>query len=138
MKESQESGISYSGSNDILAQALGTLEYTSCVRAKGKHYMPRQYFNSMSERVVGDILKATQERQVKFDANVLAKLSQIRVATPQSNVSSSNMKSEVLLLLEVVEKPIRKVEEETLPVKTEPHMKVCYFQFTFPSSMTSL
>ena len=97
--------------------------------------MPRQYF---LERVVGDILKATQERQVKFDANVLAKLSQIRVATPQSDVSSSNMKSEVLLLLEVVEKPICKVKEETLPVKIEPHMKVCYFQFTFPSSMTLL
>ena len=97
--------------------------------------MPRQYF---LERVVGDILKATQERQVKFDANVLAKLSQIRVATPQSDVSSSNMKSKLLLLQEVVEKPIRKVEEDTLPMKIEPHMKVCYFQFTFPSSMTLL
>ena len=49
MKESQESDISYSGSNDILAQALGTPEYTGCVRAKGKHYTPRQYFNSMSD-----------------------------------------------------------------------------------------
>ena len=38
MKESQESGISYSGSNDILSQALGTPEYTGRVRAKGKHY----------------------------------------------------------------------------------------------------
>ncbi|RVX03676.1 hypothetical protein CK203_023082 [Vitis vinifera] len=46
-----------------------------------------------------------------------------RVATPQSDVSSSNMKSKLLLLLEVVEKPICKVEEETLPVKIEPHMK---------------
>ncbi|KAL6347444.1 hypothetical protein AAG906_025159 [Vitis piasezkii] len=88
MKESQESGISYSGSNDILSQAL-----------------------------------ATQERQVKFEADVLARLSQIGVATPQSDVSSSNMKSKLLLLPEVVEKPIRKVEEETLPVKIEPHMK---------------
>ena len=90
----------------------------------------------MSERVVRDILKATQERQVKFEADVLVRLSQIGVATPQSDVSSSNMKSKLLLLLEVVEKPICKVEEETLPVKIEPHMKVCYFQFTFPSSMT--
>ena len=49
MKESQESDISYSGSNDILAQALGTPEYTGCVRATGKHYTPRQYFNSMSD-----------------------------------------------------------------------------------------
>ncbi|RVW12492.1 hypothetical protein CK203_093479 [Vitis vinifera] len=88
MKESQESGISYSGSNDIHSQAL-----------------------------------ATQERQVKFEANVLARLSQIGVATPQSDVSSSNMKSKLLLLPEVVEKPIRKVEEDTLLVKIEPHMK---------------
>ncbi|RVX13376.1 hypothetical protein CK203_021010 [Vitis vinifera] len=85
MKESQESGISYSGSNDILSQALGTPEYTGRVRAKGKHYTPGQYFNSMSERVVRDILKATQERQVKFEADVLARLSQIGVATPQSD-----------------------------------------------------
>ena len=90
----------------------------------------------MSEHVGKDILKATQECQVKFEANVLAKLSRIGVSTPQSDVSSSNMKSEVLLLLEVVEKPICKVKEETLPVKIEPHMKVCYFQFAFPSSMT--
>ncbi|RVX11382.1 hypothetical protein CK203_019588 [Vitis vinifera] len=48
MKESQESGISYSGSNDILAQALSTPEYTGRVRAKGKHYMPRQYFNRVA------------------------------------------------------------------------------------------
>ncbi|XP_059592843.1 uncharacterized protein LOC104878643 [Vitis vinifera] len=123
MKESQESGISYSGSNDILSQALGTPEYTGRVRAKGKHYTPGRYFNSMSERVVRDILKATQERQAKFEADVLARLSQIGVATPQSDVSSSNMKSKLLLLPEVVEKPIRKVEEETLPVKIEPHMK---------------
>ena len=136
MKESQESGISYNGSNDIIVQALGTPKYTGRVQAKGKHYTPWKYFNSMSEHVVRDILKATQECQVKFEADVLAKLSRIGVATPQSDVSSSNMKSKLLPLPEVVEKPIRKVEEETLLVKIEPHMKVCYFQFAFPSSMT--
>ena len=82
MKESQESGISYSGSNDILSPALGTPEYTAWVWVKGKHYTPGQYFNSMSEHVVRDILKATQEHQVKFEADVLARLSQIGVATP--------------------------------------------------------
>ena len=70
--------------------------------------MPRQYFNSMLERVVRDILKAIQERQVNCKVDVLAKLSQIGVATPQSEVSSSNMKSKVLLLPKVVEKLIRK------------------------------
>ena len=62
----------------------------------------------MSESVVRDILKATQERQSKFEADVLVKLSQIGVSTPQSDVSSSNMKSKVLLLPKVVEKLIRK------------------------------
>ena len=51
MKESQESGISYNGSNDIIVQALGTPKYTGRVRAKRKHYTPQQYFNSMSKRV---------------------------------------------------------------------------------------
>ena len=90
----------------------------------------------MSEHVVRDILKATQECQVKFEADVLARLSQIGVATPQFDVSSSNMKSKLLLLPEVVEKLIRQVEEEILPMKIEPLMKVCYFSFTFPISMT--
>ena len=79
MKESQESGISYNVSNDILTQALGTPKYTGRVQAKGKHYMPQQYFNNVSERVVRDIIKATEERQVKFEVHVLAKLSQIGV-----------------------------------------------------------
>ena len=35
----------------------------------------------MSGSVVRDILKATQERQSKFEADVLVKLSQIGVAT---------------------------------------------------------
>ncbi|RVW56551.1 hypothetical protein CK203_115016 [Vitis vinifera] len=67
MKKSQESGISYNVSNDILTQALGTPKYTGRVQAKGKHYMPQQYFNNVSERVVRDIIKATEERQVKFE-----------------------------------------------------------------------
>ena len=59
MKESQESGISYSGNNDILAQALGTPEYISRVQAKGKHYTPWEYLNSVLDYVVRDIIKAT-------------------------------------------------------------------------------
>ena len=43
--------------------------------------MLRQYFNSMLESVVRHILKAIQERQVNFKADVLVKLSQIGVAT---------------------------------------------------------
>ena len=72
IKQSQETNIRWS--NDILTQALGTLEYTGRVRGKGEYYTPRQYFNSVSDHVVRDILKVTQERQTKFEADVLAKL----------------------------------------------------------------
>ena len=88
--------------------------------------MPQQYFNSVSDCVVRDIIKATQEWQVKFEADVLAKLSQIGVATQQYDMSSSNMKSKMLLLPKELDKPIHKVYENLL-VKIEPHMKVYYF-----------
>ena len=60
MKRSLESNISFSGSIDILSQALGTPEYTGHVRDKGKYYTPLQYFNSVSDHIVRDILKVTQ------------------------------------------------------------------------------
>ena len=84
----QESNINFSGSNDKLVQALGTPEYTGYERGKGKYYMgkekyytPQQYFNSIANHVVREILKVTKEQQAKFEANVLAKLSHIRVPT---------------------------------------------------------
>ena len=80
--------MNFSGSNDILVQALGTLEYTGHERGKGKYYTgkekyytPRQYFNSIADNVVRDILKVTKEQQAKFEAKVLAKLSHVRVPT---------------------------------------------------------
>ena len=39
---SQKSKINFSGSNDILAQALGTLEYTSHEQGKGKYYTSKE------------------------------------------------------------------------------------------------
>ena len=63
MKESQENGRSVSGSNDILVEALGTLEYSGWVRAKGKQHTPRQYFNSVVDRVVRDFIAASKEEQ---------------------------------------------------------------------------
>ncbi|RVX18748.1 hypothetical protein CK203_006965 [Vitis vinifera] len=78
LKESQENGRSVSGSNDILVEALGTPEYSGRVRAKGKHYTPRQYFNSAADRAVRDFIAASKEEQRIFQAEVLAKLSQVR------------------------------------------------------------
>ncbi|RVW86255.1 hypothetical protein CK203_043281 [Vitis vinifera] len=111
-------------SNDILVEALGTPEYSGRVRAKGKHHIPRQYFNSAVDRAVRDFIAASKEEQRNFQAEVLAKLSQVGVVTPQSDVSSSNMKQKQLLLLEVVEKPIRRGEDASPLVPIEPKNKV--------------
>ena len=51
LQESQESGSSFN-ENDILTEALGTPEYSGRVRAKGKHYTPRQYFHSIADHAL--------------------------------------------------------------------------------------
>ncbi|KAL6327791.1 hypothetical protein AAG906_025619 [Vitis piasezkii] len=109
LKESQENGKSVSGSNDILVEALGTPEYSGRVRAKGNRAV--------------DFIVASKEEQRIFQAEVLAKLSQVGAVTPQSDVSSSNMKQKQLLLPEAVDKPIRKVEDVTPPEAIEPQKK---------------
>ena len=124
MKESEENGRSVNGSNDILVEALGTPEYNGRVRAKGKHHTPHQYFNTTANRAVRDFIATSQEEQRRFQAEVLAKLSQVGVVTPHSDVSSLNMKQKQLFLPEVVEKPIRRVEDATPPMPIEPQSKV--------------
>ena len=41
---SQESNINFSGSNDILTQALGSLEYIGHERGKGKYYTGKEKY----------------------------------------------------------------------------------------------
>ncbi|KAL6334469.1 hypothetical protein AAG906_016009 [Vitis piasezkii] len=89
VKDRLSTTLSVSGSNDILVEALGTPEYSGRVRAKGKHYTPRQYFNSAADRAVRDFIAASKEEQRIFQAEVLAKLTQVGVVTPQSDVSKS-------------------------------------------------
>ena len=103
---------------------MGTPEYSGRVRAKGKHHTPRQYFNTTADRVVRDFIATSQEEQRRFQAKVLAKLSQVGVIMPHSDVSSSNMKQKHLFLPEVVEKPICRVEDATPPMPIEPQSKV--------------
>ncbi|RVX02468.1 hypothetical protein CK203_031127 [Vitis vinifera] len=86
LKESEENGRSVNGSNDILVEALGTPEYSGRVRAKGKHHTPRQYFNTTTDCAVRDFIATSQEEQRSFQAEVLAKLSQVGVVTPHSDV----------------------------------------------------
>ncbi|RVW68988.1 hypothetical protein CK203_058575 [Vitis vinifera] len=56
------------------------------VRAKGKHHTPRQYFNTATDRAVRDFIATSQEEQRRFQAEVQAKLSQVGVVTPHSDV----------------------------------------------------
>ena len=81
LKESRENGRIFSGNNDILTKALGSLEYSDRVRVKGNHYTPRQYFHSMADRAMQEFVKESQERQSKFEANILAQLSQMMPST---------------------------------------------------------
>ena len=124
MKESQENDRSVNGSNDILVETLGIPEYSGRVRAKGKHHTPRQYFNSVVDHGVRDFIAASKEEQINFQAEVLAKLSQVRTVTPQSDVSNSNMKQKQFLLPEILEKPIRRGEDSAPLVSIEPKNKV--------------
>ena len=91
MKDSQETGQSYYGSDDILTQTLGTPEYSGQVRSKGKHYTHRQYFHTMVDRAMQYFVKASKERQAQFEAGILAKLSKIVPTTPQSYMGSCNL-----------------------------------------------
>ena len=76
---------------------MGTPEYSGRVRAKGKHHTPRQYFNSVVDHAIKDFITTSKEEQINFQAKVLAKLSQVGVVTPQSDVSSLNMKQKQFL-----------------------------------------
>ena len=105
-------------------EALGTPEYNGRVRAKRKQYTPRQDFNSAADRAVRDFIAAYKEEQRIFQAEVLAKLSQVGTVTSQSDVSSSNMKQKQLLLPKAMDKSIRKVEDVTPPEAIEPQKKV--------------
>ncbi|RVW80061.1 hypothetical protein CK203_052395 [Vitis vinifera] len=93
-------------------------------QAKGKHYTPHQYFNSAADHAVRDFIATSKEEQRIFQAEVLAKLSQVGAVTPQSDVSSSKMKQKQLLLPEAMDKPIHKVEDVTPPEAIEPQKKV--------------
>ena len=127
MKDSQETGQSYYRGDDILTQALGTPEYSSRVRGKGKHYTHRQYFHTVVDRVMQDFVKALKERQAQFEAGILAKLSEIVPTTPQYGIGSCNLKTNHLVILEFVECPHRHVEDQPPTTLKEPLKKGIYF-----------
>ena len=127
MKDSQETGQSYYGSDDILTQALGTPEYSGRVRGKGKHYTHRQYFHTVVDRAMQDFVRASKERQAQFEADILAKLSEIVPTTPQSDMGSCNLKTNHLVIPEFIECPHRHVEDQPPTALKEPQTKVFIF-----------
>ena len=127
MKDSQETGQSYYGSDDILTQALGSPEYSGRVRGKGKHYTHRQYFHTVVDRAMQDFVRASKERQAQFEADILAKLSEIVPTTPQSDMGSCNLKTNHLVIPEFIECPHRHVEDQPAIALKEPQKKGIYF-----------
>ena len=127
MKDSQETGQSYYGSDEILRHALGTPEYSGRVCGKGKHYTHRQYFHTVVDPAMHDFVKASKERQAQFKADILEKLSEIIPTTPQSNMGSCNLKTNHLVILEFVECPHRHVKDQPSTTLKEPQKKVFIF-----------
>ena len=130
MKDSQETGRSYYGSDDILTQALGTPEYSDRVQGKGKHYTHRKYFHTMVDRAMQDFVRASKERQAQFEAGILAKLSEIVPTTPQSDMGGCNMKTNHLVIPEFVECPHRHVEDQPPTTPKEPPKNAFIFSLT--------
>ncbi|RVW77665.1 hypothetical protein CK203_053390 [Vitis vinifera] len=115
LKESRESGRIFSGNNDILTEAWAlpntVVEYG--LKASIIHHI--QYFHSMANSAMREFVKESQERQSKFEANILAQLSQMMPSTPQSDVSSSNVKQNQIVLPQAIEQPKCQVDDH-LPI----------------------
>ena len=77
----------------------------------------------MANSVMREFMKESQERQSKFEADILAQLSQMMPSTPQSDVSSSNIKQKQIVLPQVVEQPKRQVDDHVPTVQKA--SKVC-------------
>ncbi|RVW90347.1 hypothetical protein CK203_045741 [Vitis vinifera] len=102
LKESRKSGQIFSGNNDILIEALGTLEYSGQVRAKGKHYTPCQYFHSMADRAMREFVKESQDRQ-----------------------SNSNIKQNQIIMPQAVEQPKCQVDDHVPIVQKVNKVRKC-------------
>ena len=65
----------------------------------------------MADCAMHEFVKESQEWQSKFEANILAQLSQMMPSTPQSDVSNSNIKQKQIVLPQVVEQPKCQVDD---------------------------
>ena len=60
------------------------------------------YFHTMVDRAMQDYLKASKERQAQFEAGILAKFLEIVPTTPQSDMGSCNLKTNHLVIPELI------------------------------------
>ena len=74
-----------------------------------------------------DFVRASKERQAHFEADILAKLSEIVPTTPQSYMGSCNLKTNHLVIPEFIEYPHRHVEDQPSTTLKEPQKKVFIF-----------
>ena len=77
----------------------------------------------MADCAMQEFVKESQERQSKFEADILAQLSQMMPNTLQSDVSSSNVKQNQIVLPQAVEQPKCQVDYHVPIVQKE--NKVC-------------
>ena len=72
-------------------------------------------------------MRASKERQSHFEADILAKLSEIIPTTPQYDMGSCNLKTNHLVIPEFIECPHRHVEDQPSTTLKEPQKKGIYF-----------
>ena len=72
-------------------------------------------------------MKASKERQAKFEDGILAKLSKIVPTIPQSGMGSCNLKINHLVIPKFVECPHRHVEDQPPTILKEPQKNVFIF-----------
>ena len=77
----------------------------------------------MADCAMQEFVKESQERQSKFEANILAQLSQMMPNTPQFDVSNSNVKQNQIVLPQAVKKPKCQVDDH-VPIVQKAN-KVC-------------
>ena len=83
----------------------------------------------MADCAMQEFVKESQERQSKFEANILAQLSQMMPSTPQSDVSNSNIKQNQIVLPQVVEQPKRQVDDHVPTVQKQTRYVVINIMF---------
>ena len=109
MKDVEEGKITCVGKKDILTLALGTPEHPGRVRGKGGKKKPKQFFNTPTpskapkeeecERMLREKVRTLEEEIIALKAK-----KKKEPLTPHSEVSSTNIRKQLLQHEEIQEK----------------------------------